>query len=164
MIEQKVDLLDFIFDDLLSSTTYDIKVNYSYDLNDGNGQIVTSNQISVTTLAKTVPIMRFTDAIIFSNTLTAWFRVDDIDQVGSIVRFDLYKDNIFVSSISEGYSINVSQTQPGVRTGSVSFTVSGTGTYDVIIIYTYDLDDGDGIVTVDKDTVGTDNKIRYIQS
>lgn len=120
------------FTGLLSNNSYDIRVSYSYDLNDGKGIINSSVEKSITTVAKAEPVISITDEQITDSFIGANLSFDDADSVGILNSVELYKGEELVSS-------NTSK--------EINFTGLDYYTdYKVVINYSYDLNDGNGMV------------------
>lgn len=120
------------FTGLLSNNSYDIRVSYSYDLNDGKGIINSSVEKSIITIAKAEPVISITDEQITDSFIGANLSFDDADSVGILNSVELYKGEELVSS-------NTSK--------EINFTGLDYYTdYKVVINYSYDLNDGNGMV------------------
>lgn len=162
LVETMTELSSINLASLLSNTTYDLILYYTYDLNDGNGAIAVNYESSFTTLEKTAPTIIFTSAIAFGNSLFAKFRISDIDDLVEIIRFDLYKDGILVQSISEEITTQLAADETYVFDGDLTFEFLGSGDYILVAIYQYDLNDGNGFILVDTTDISDDNTLRYI--
>lgn len=120
------------FTGLLSNNSYDIRVLYSYDLNDGNGIINSSVEKSITTIAKVEPEIVITNEQITDSFIGANLSFEDKDSVGILNSVELYKDEELISTNSSK-EINF--------TGLDYYT-----DYKVVVNYSYDLNDGNGMV------------------
>jgi hypothetical protein len=156
------DLSTLSLDMLLSNSNYSVLLYYTYNLNDGNGDIPQTFESSFKTLSNTKPEVVFTSAIAFASTLFAKFRLTDPSAVGEIVSFDLYKDGTLVQSISENIVLRLLANETYIFEGDLSFEYLGSGDYLLVANYTYDLNDGNGVITIDTTDVNDINTLRYI--
>lgn len=117
------------FSDLLSNNEYTVKVNYLYNLNDGQGNIDASTEQSISTEAKQAPTVSIVDEKLTTNSISATIQTEDIDNILNITSVDLYKDGDIISSKN-----------------AISFEgLSSYTEYLVKINYSYDLNDGEGV-------------------
>lgn len=156
------DLSNLSLDSLLSNTNYTVILYYTYDLNDGSGNIPQTYESSFKTLAKTNPEIIFTSAIAFSNTLFAKFRLTDPNDLAEIISFDLYKDGELIQTISENIVLRPVLDKDDTFEGDLTFQFLGQGDYLLVANYKYDLNDGNGVITIDTTGVNDDNTLRYI--
>lgn len=125
-------MLEGEFNNLLSGNRYKIKVSYSYDLNDGNGVINSFIEEDIDTIAKNKPSIGIDTKLVTDSSISADIVFDDVDSVGVINSVTLYKGN-------EVVAINSSK--------EVSFNDLDYYTdYKVVISYSYDLNDGKGMI------------------
>ena len=100
VLESK-DSLEGTFEKLLSNTKYQVKVNYSYDLNDGHGKVNEFVIKEINTKELKLPTYGFnytlTDNLISGNLI-----INDEDQVSNLTNVNLYrtKDNLLISSLT----------------------------------------------------------------
>lgn len=120
------------FTNLLSGNNYTIKVTYTYNLNDGNGEKVITNEIKITTLAKTEPTITVENENVTSNSIKADYHVTDVDSTLIDYRVDLYKGSTLISADVEKIDFS-----------SLDYYTN----YTVKITYTYNLNDGKGVQT-----------------
>lgn len=156
------DLSNLSLDSLLSNTNYTVILYYTYDLNDGSGNIPQTYESSFKTLAKTNPEIIFDIAIAFSNTLFAKFRLTDPNDLAEIISFDLYKDGELIQTISENIVLRPVLDKDDIFEGDLTFQFLGQGDYLLVANYKYDLNDGNGVITIDTTGVNDDNTLRYI--
>lgn len=154
------DLTQLSFSDLLSDNDYDIRINYQYDLNDGTGMHNDSVSTTAHTIPLTIPTAVITSGVPFNNTLLLWFKLTDIDLILNVLRVEVYKDDTLVTSKNHLDNIKKDQNNEGVSTADLSFSGLALGEYVVVIVYQYDLNDGNGIHEVTKDHPTADNKLR----
>ncbi len=122
------------FEELLSDNTYTVKVTYTYDLNDGQGLHTDTVTKEITTAAKTAPTLSFDNTDITDSAITGSYHMADIDGIGSITAVALYQNGAKVQSNAEK---------------ALSFAgLSYYTAYQVVVSYTYDLNDGQGVQTV----------------
>ncbi len=134
LIKEVADNTVRLFDGLLSNNTYTLKVNYSYDLNDGAGVQSKTVQKQIKTVAKTAPTVSI-DNIISSRTDIS-FAVGsvDVDGILNIDKIELYLDETLVSASEIKNDVFFDGLTAGTR-------------YTAKITYSYDLNDGKGVHT-----------------
>jgi hypothetical protein len=154
------DSLSFL--ELLSNTNYSLKVTYSYDLNDGNGAITVELNNEFSTLENITPELTLTSMIAFGDSIFASFLVDDPDNLMNLVRFDLYKDDILIGSVLAEDIQLLETNEENVLKGDLVFDFDGSGDYLLVAIYSYDLNDGNGLIVIDSTDVNASNTLRYI--
>lgn len=120
------------FDNLLSNNSYTIRVEYSYDLNDGNGVIHSFVEQEITTVAKAKPVVGINEDEVTDSSISADVIFTDIDSIGMIDSIELYNDDEIVA-VNSSNEVNF--------TGLDYYT-----DYRVVINYSYDLNDGKGMV------------------
>ncbi len=120
------------FNNLLSGNRYKIKVSYSYDLNDGNGVINSFIEKDIDTIAKDKPSIGIDTKLVTDSSISADIVFDDVDSVGVINSVTLYKGN-------EVVAINSSKE---VNFNDLDYYTD----YKVVISYSYDLNDGKGMI------------------
>ena len=120
------------FNNLLSGNRYKIKVSYSYDLNDGNGVINSFIEEDIETIAKNKPSIGIDTKLVTDSSISADIVFDDVDSVGVINSVTLYKGN-------EVVAINSSKE---VNFNDLDYYTD----YKVVISYSYDLNDGKGMI------------------
>jgi hypothetical protein len=121
------------FINLLSGNTYTVKVTYTYDLNDGNGEQTVTEQRTIKTNAKTAPQVGIVNEKTTSTSINADCEIIDVDYVIRSCVIELYNGETLVAQSEDG-------------------TITFVGLelyvdYTVKIIYTYDLNDGNGVQT-----------------
>jgi hypothetical protein len=161
LVETITDLEVLTFSDLLSNNIYELRVYYQYDLNDGQPVVETYVSESITTLAYTKPEVILTMAVDFSNILYIYFEVDDIDNLSTIISFDLYLDGVLLDSKATYDNLNPKPGSDYIEEGDLSFAISETGDYTIVVVYQYDLNDGDGIIVIDENSINEDNQLNY---
>ena len=121
------------FTGLLSNNSYDIRVSYSYDLNDGKGIINSSVEKSITTIAKAEPEIVITDVSSDKTSVSYKVNLNDVDGISSIDKVELLKNGSVVNSNN------------GLKEGTFTGLLSNNS-YDIRVSYSYDLNDGKGII------------------
>ena len=154
------DTLDFL--DLLSNTTYTLKITYSYDLNDGNGSIQVEFDTEHKTLENVAPQLTLTSMIAFGDNVFASFLIEDPDSLMNLVRFDLYKNGVLIGSILAENIQLLETSEENVLKGDLVFGFDGAGDYLLVAIYSYDLNDGNGLIVIDSTDINDSNTLRYI--
>ena len=122
--------------ELLSNNDYTLRVTYTYDLNDGIGAQVLIKELSAKTIIKGTP--DFVISKIYKTTNSISFEIveTDSDNVGEIVKIELvHKNGTIVASSTE------------VREFA---ELLSNNDYTIKVTYTYDLNDGDGVKTIEK--------------
>lgn len=124
--------LEGVFDGILSNNDYTVKVNYTYDLNDGNG--VSSSYISknIKTKAYTAPSVGINTTSLTDKEIAGQLVVEDSDNLFNLVNISLYQNGSLIATVSSGLNY--------------SFTVQPNVTYQIKVTYAYDLNDGNGQV------------------
>ena len=120
------------FDNLLSDNIYSLKVTYSYDLNDGNGVVYSFIEKNINTLAKNKPSIGIDTKLVTDSSISADILFDDADSVGMINSVTLYNGD-------EVVAINSSKE---VNFNDLDYYTD----YKVVISYSYDLNDGKGMI------------------
>ena len=122
------------FTELLSNTTYEIRLVYKYDLNDGNGEQTKLIRKEIKTGAKATPTLKFKDVVSSKTSISFDYEVNDVDNVLEIQVIRLYNvKNEMVKSLDD---LTLRE-----FTGLLSDT-----TYEIRMVCTYDLNDGKGEV------------------
>ncbi len=131
LIKALTDLRLRTFSDLLSNNEYQIKVTYTYDLNDGLGEQELITTETVTTLTKATPEVVVENVVPTQDSLTFDITVTDADEVGAITAIELYQGETLIEAL----------TDLSLRTFS---DLLSNNTYQIKVTYTYDLNDGLG--------------------
>jgi len=128
-IEALTDLAVREFTDLLTNNEYQIKLTYTYDLNDGvlDQELIIIK--TVTTLQKSTPVVSVYDVETTQDIITFDVNVIDIDEVGTITAIELYQDETLIDSLLD------------VTTREFTDLLSNNE-YQIKVTYTYDLNDG----------------------
>ena len=131
LVSSLSDLNDRLFSGLLSNNDYTIKLTHTYDLNDGDGIQTTTVSLTVTTIAKTIPVVELINEDVTFNSINALITVNDPDDINTISNIELQKNGSIVHS---GSSLELSFS-------SLSYYTD----YIIEVYYNYDLNDGAGI-------------------
>ena len=116
--------------ELLSDNSYTLRVTYTYDLNDGEGESTITKELSVTTKAKAAPKFEIQNIKTTSGSIDADHEAQDTD--GTLISYTvaLYNGDALVETNGEQ---------------KISFAGLDYGVdYTVCITYTYELNDGKG--------------------
>ena len=119
------------FRDILSDTTYVVRVTYAYNLNKGAGVEYITKTAEIKTYPKVVPEFSLLSptktqtGVGFSTTET------DTDNTGDISKIELYRGNTLVKTAESNTS------------RAFADLLSGTA-YRIVVTYTYNLNDGTG--------------------
>ncbi len=124
------------FEDLLSNNEYTVKVTFSFDLNDGVGETIATETLTVKTKAKTIPTYGLADYV--SECESVAFDIEekfDPDGIGEIVKAELYNpDGSFNRVLDMSSKITLDDLVP-------------MDIYVVLIVFECDLNDGKGTLT-----------------
>lgn len=121
----------FVFNDLLSNREYKIKVTYEYAV--GKKLDLKITEKAVKTLGKATPTYKIADLIATDDFISFDFDVTDDDNVGEIKKVELYSGIELVQTLTD---LSVKE-----------FTgLAYNKDYTLVVIYTYDLNDGLGEV------------------
>ncbi len=129
LIHSLTDLNERTFYSLLSNTTYTIKIEYTYDLNDLAGPETFEVTKNITTLAKSVPTIEIAQVTATQDMLMFEFDIVDIDHVGTITKIELFQGDTVTHSLT-----NLNE--------RIFKNLLSNTTYTIEVIYTYDLSDG----------------------
>jgi len=138
LVQTASDVNSRSFDNLLSNTDYEIKVSFEYDLNDGEGKRTHKITTSTTTFSKMSPIISVINILATQDAVSFDLDIEDEDNVGQVESISLYQNDILINSLED---LSVRE-----FTGLLS-----NNEYLIEVIYTYDLNDGQG----PKEKIGT---------
>ena len=116
---------------MLSNNTYTVKVTYAYDLNDGVGSQEIVKTLDIKTEAKAVPVVEIASPTKTDTTISSEYTFTDIDNVGNINLVKIYKGETLIAENTD---------KEIVFTNLEYYTE-----YKIVIAYSYDLNDGDGV-------------------
>jgi hypothetical protein len=131
--EKASDISVRAFTGLLSDNSYDIKVEYSYDLNDGTGKTTKVAAKSFKTLSKATPTVLIDNVTPTQTSASFSLDTTDADGVLSVKSIALYKGETQVE-IADSTAVT-----------SFDGLLSNT-TYTIKAAYSYDLNDGKGAI------------------
>ncbi len=129
VVADSIDVREFT--GLLSDNTYTVKVTYAYDLNDGVGVQEIVKALDITTQAKAVPVVEIASPTKTQTSISAEYTFTDIDNVGNINSVKIYKGETLIAENTD---------KEIVFTNLEYYTE-----YKIVIAYSYDLNDGDGV-------------------
>lgn len=150
-----------VFEGLLSDNDYKVVTTYEYDLLDGTGTKTLTVENTFHTEKKEIPTAIFTNTVGFGSMVYVWFEVKDPDSVIKINAIEVYKDDEYLFKVESFDNYNQDSVDPSKYTGDTALNNLEKGTYRFVIVYEYDLNDGKGVITVDKDHPTADNKILF---
>jgi hypothetical protein len=142
VVETLTDFDATTFEGLLSNNDYQIKATYTYDLNDGAGiktAVVTSN---TKTLAKATPTYTIFDTSSTSSSVSFDIDVLDSNGIGDITKIELYRDTTLIDSFDL-----INEEWPNLFL--FEELISNTE-HTIQLTYTYDLNEGNGIIEMEK--------------
>lgn len=155
-----LDVLEFT--NLLSDNDYVVSVNYTYDLNDGEGIHEGKATCEVHTLPLEKPKAYETKPIVaFNDTAYIWITLEDSDMILNFLRMELYKDGVLVKTINEFDNLNPKEPTDGKQYGDIVISGLETGEYQLVLVYEYDLNDGEETHLVDINHPYEDNKCKF---
>ncbi|MCI6508432.1 MAG: hypothetical protein MR465_02545, partial [Bacilli bacterium] len=125
------DVLNSIFSNLYSNTTYEIRVTYSYDLNEGNGRTTSIISKTIKTLNKSLPVIGIKIDSVTDKEIKGKVNVSDPDSVFNIIDIKLYQNDNLLETTLDSLEFN--------------YNVSSNIEYTIAVEYFYDLDDGMGV-------------------
>ncbi|HQC30683.1 MAG TPA: hypothetical protein PLP51_02990 [Acholeplasmataceae bacterium] len=131
LVECLEDFTEIKFTGLLSNNEYKIVVNFTYDLNEGEGEQPGAMLISFRTKFKNSPYIEIKNVVETKTSIGFELDIIDQDQVGSLTAIELYKDNELVKSLTD------------LTLREFSGLLSNNE-YEIKAIYTYDMNDGFG--------------------
>ena len=117
----------FSISDLLANTTYKVEFTFSV-----SGEHVYKTTQTFTTLKYTVPTLTIDFANVTGATVDFSYTLNDPDDIATFSRIELYR---------EGELYRSSQTETEIFTN-----LAASSNYELRVIYTYDLHEGDGSV------------------
>ena len=130
LVETSQSLTEIAFADLYSGYPYQVKVNYSYNL--GQGDVLDVYTYDIQTVPKALPTLEYVDLVQTQTSLAFDFNIIDVDQIASIKSLDLFLDDVLV----ESKTLN----------DTFEFTELFSGTaYEIRVYYDYDLNNGEGV-------------------
>lgn len=124
---------NFQIESLLSGHLYSVVFNYSYNLNDGKGDIIKSISTPVHTLSFSAPVVSVTSPNISATAFDVVIDFNDEDAVGTLDQLEIYQDNLLIETYTD-FSLAL----------GLSNTISNQE-YSIVLTYHYDLLDGNGI-------------------
>lgn len=125
------DVLNSVFSNLFSNTTYEIRVTYSYDLNEGNGRTTSIISKTIKTLNKSLPVIGIKIDSVTDKEIKGKVNVSDPDNVFNIIDIKLYQNDNLLETTLDSLEFN--------------YNVSSNIEYTIVVEYYYDLDDGMGV-------------------
>lgn len=118
---------EFNISDLLANTTYKVEFTFSV-----SGEHTYKTTQAFTTLKYTVPTLTIDFASVTGATVDFSYTLNDPDDIATFSRIELYR---------EGELYRSSQTETDIFTN-----LAASSNYELRVIYTYDLHEGDGSV------------------
>ncbi len=122
------------FDGLLSNNTYTVKITYTYDLNDGRGVLTKYISKDIKTVAKATPVVKFSNMSATDSNIAGEFNMEDDDSLGTVTSVGIYNNGALLQD-NASKEVDFS--------GLKSYT-----DYQIVVRYTFDLNDGVGVRTV----------------
>lgn len=122
----------FTFDNLLTNNTYDLEVIYTYDLNDGMGKQTITETKTIKTQAYSIPVVGIKITELTDNVISGDINLSDIDNIFNLIDIKLMQDGNLLNTITDKMHFD--------------YDVKSNIDYVIIVDYTYNLNDGSGIV------------------
>lgn len=119
-----------VFENLLSNNAYTIKVTYTYDLSDGEGEHTLTKELSTSTLTRLKPAFTITAGTVTLDSITSEYNYVDKYSVLSSYKVELYRDGVLV----------LENPDKEIAFSSLDYYTD----YIVKISFVYDLGDGAG--------------------
>lgn len=113
----------------VANVQYQIVVNYSYNLNDGKGEVLSQVTQDVTT-SKGIPTIKISPYNITQNDLYYDLSIVDMNASGNLSSIRLYQGNNYICQMNQ-FDTHIGE-------------LSSNTDYKIIVVYRYDLDDGTG--------------------
>lgn len=135
------DLTKLQFNELLSDNDYILSINYQYNLNDGQGDITETIKENVHTKPLVKPSVSVNAGPSFMNMLYATCYIEDPESIITIISFDLYKGETLISQTTE-FKIDDNKVE-------LMFSDLEIGEYTIVVVYEFDMNDGEGIIKYD---------------
>lgn len=140
------------FSELLSNNNYKIYATYKYDKLDGNGEQEMTIEYTFKTLPLEVPYGVLDMASNFFGNAIINFTIKDNDNILKPISFQLYKKenetdteySVLAFEKVWDDSIKPITKEDGSKTGSVTIACDEDCEYQVVFVYEYDLNDGNG--------------------
>ena len=121
------------FDGLLSGVNYTLKVNYSYDLNEGNDLYQEYQEYNFATEALARPEIVISDITTTHKTIDATISINDFNGIDELVAVKLFLGDQLIET---GTSLNLSYQN-----------LVDNSEYTIVVEHIYDLNDGNGRVS-----------------
>ncbi len=125
---QSTDLRTFA--NLLSNNAYTVKVTYTYNLNDGEGDHALTKQFDTTTIAKATPQVEISTPEAGEKTVTAEYQISDADNICIV-------DSV---KILQGENEIAKNDEKKIDFANLNYYTE----YTIVVAYTYNLNDGTG--------------------
>ena len=143
--------------DLYSNNEYEIRLEYEYDLNDGEGKITDNVVIVVRTLKFEKASVKFTNMSATETEIYFDFIKNDSNNNLKIVKVELFEANNLDKPLKELTDVSTLKFD-GLTKASF---------YKLVVTYTYDLNDGNGVITdkfsQDYGTIGSKLLIKNVE-
>ena len=147
LIGKAENILNYKFEGLLSNSEYEIRITYTYDLNDGNGSIEKTISKTEKTNSKLEPNININSIESDKTSITFDYEIIDEDNILTISKIELLKDGEVVQELSD------------ITTKKFEGLLSNTE-YEIRITYIYDLNDGNG--SIEKTISKTEKTFKYL--
>lgn len=142
--------------DLYSNGEYEVRLEYGYDLNDGKGKITENTQLIVRTLKFDKASVKFINMSATETEIYFDFIKNDSNNNLKIVKVELFEANNLDKPLKELTDVSTLKFD-GLTKSSF---------YKLVVTYTYDLNDGNGITdkfSQDYGTIGSKLLIKNVE-
>ncbi len=157
LIETKLgNNLTINFSNLQSNTEYEIITTYEFNTSSSNKE-TKAISTKVKTASKEIPTLEISGILPIDNKIMGFLLIKDLENLLKIKSIDLYQNDVKVTSLDALQ--NVQQNEDGTTTGEFRFTEIPSGEYKIVIVYEYDLNDGNGPQVIDENSINKNNII-----
>ena len=157
LIETKLgNNLTINFSNLQSNTEYEIITTYEFNISSSNKE-TKAISTKVKTTSKEIPTLEISGILPIDNKIIGFLLIKDLENLLKIRSIDLYQNDVKVTS--HDVLQQVQQNEDGTTTGEFRFTDIPSGEYKIVIVYEYDLNDGNGPQVIDENSINKNNII-----
>ncbi len=148
--------LTLSFTNLQSNTEYEIVSTYEFNIS-GTKKETRTIVTTIKTTSKEIPTLSISGILPIDNKIIGFLVINDVENLLKIKSIDLYQNDMKLASLNDLQ--NVKQNDDGTTTGEFRFTDIPSGEYKIVIVYEYDLNDGNGPQVIDENSINKDNII-----
>lgn len=130
-----IDLAARKVENILSNNDYKVKATYVYDLNDGTGEKELVIEKEFKTIAKVAPTLEIKNLSSTKTSISFDYSINDADDICKIEKIQLLYEGVIVQEYDKN---NLKKEFNNLEDGEL---------FDIKVVYTYDLNDGNGLIT-----------------